>query len=183
MDNLPSEIVVCIARLNNETWYKLVQVYKFLYIKSLDIEYSEELKRKFLFYSTRRQLNVPYTFKYNDNLHEEKEEYIGYKIIYYLPNGSLHTFEEPCIITHVYLHVEYQIWYKNNKIHRDNDEPAIIIKCNASYNQVPSDLDPIILSLDNHDIIEDLYLDNSKLWVQNNHLHRENNKPTIEFLE
>ena len=59
----------------------------------------EELKKKFL----------------------QRRKNYDWKVFYCLPNGDLHNYDEPSIY---FLGSQY--WYKNNKLHSDNDQPAII---------------------------------------------------------
>ena len=101
METLPPEVIELIAIDNHQTWLILVQVFKFLSHKITQ----EELKKKFL---------------------QRRENYKRYihKIIYCLPDGTLHNYEEPCIDGIDGISGKY--WYYNGKLHRDNDQPAVM---------------------------------------------------------
>lgn len=186
MNLLPLELVEYIAKTDNKTWFVLVQTYKFLYEKSLDNKYVDDLKRKFLRYLTgsgRKINNCSNIYQHRNKMNYY--EYYNNEVVYYLPNGTRHTFEEPCIFTSDYCHVKFYIWYKDGNIHRDNDLPAIIIDCESPYDEISfgaiySYMDSIIESLNNNDIIPyDFYLDDAKIWVQNNCLYRGDGLPII----
>lgn len=125
MNTLPLEVIEYIAKFDNKTWYHFVQVYRFLYEKTLNSNYVNDLKRKFLLYSTitnKRDVNA--TYKYNNRFHTLKTNDQSYVTVYYLPNGQLHTCNNPCI---AYCGNEIlYIWFKDNNIHRDYDLPAVI---------------------------------------------------------
>ena len=74
-------------------------------------------------------------------------------ILYRYTNGEYRWFkndkihndnDEPAIINQ-----NYKKWYQNGKLHRDNDKPAIISKCGLQE------------------------------WYTNGHLHRDNDKPAV----
>jgi len=116
---LPLEVIEYISRLDNEIWFKLVQVYHFLYKKTLDENYVNDLKRKFLLCSTispKIKYNNQYKYKYNEKFHYDSQIYL---IVYYLPNGYLHTFEDSCVALCDNRKDRLRVYYKDNKIHRD----------------------------------------------------------------
>ena len=172
MNTLPLEVVEHIAKLDNETWYLLVQVYKFLSEKNN----VENMKRRFLLCSSiNTEYNKEVKYKYNSKFHTSKDQ--RYSIVYYLPNGDLHTFEDPCEtlpIKGCYLN----IWFKDNKIHRDNNEPALI----SVYEEVNS------IRLINFPVLQYLYhlfnkyyhiREDHKMWFKNGNLYRDNDLPVI----
>ena len=72
METLPLELIEYISKIDNKTWYLLVQVYRFLYEKTLNSNYMNELKRKFLLCSTISpdvNYNKEVTYKYNKKFH------------------------------------------------------------------------------------------------------------------
>ena len=178
MDLLPLEIIEYIAKINSETWYKLVRVYHFLYKKTSDIKYVDDLKRKFLLYSTLTpSVNKSAIYKYNEKYHN-----LNFIVVYYLPNGNLHTFENPCIVscclnTNHLLHV----WYKDNKIHRDDDNPSVIHVRNEDKSLFPQ------ISIIQERIFKDIlhlfpqyyWLDDIQMWFKHGLPHRDNDLPAI----
>ena len=56
MQDLPPEIIEYIANLDNQVWHILVHVYKFLYLKTMDQTYVDDLKRKFLRYKSQHSI-------------------------------------------------------------------------------------------------------------------------------
>ena len=102
MNILPSEVIELIAKQDNSTWLILVRTFKFLGTKSLNKNYSNDLKNKFI---------------------RKKENYNNFKISYHLPNGKYHRDNDlPAII----FSDGRQDWYQHGNYHRDNDLPAII---------------------------------------------------------
>lgn len=194
METLPLELIEYISKIDNKTWYLLVQVYRFLYEKTLNSNYMNELKRKFLLCSTISpdvNYNKEVTYKYNKKFHLTFFEVIqntrqNYEVVYYLPNGDLHTFEDPCIACYNSLH-ELHIWFKNNKIHRDDDKPALI----HVYTQSPTIQLPyltnnelylssvIILNHIIHLFPQYYTLDNIQMWFTNGLPHRDNGLPAV----
>jgi hypothetical protein len=189
MDLLPLEIIEYIARIDHSTWYKLVQVCRFLSEKTLDNNYVSDLKRKFLLCSTISQdiiYNRMYRYKYNDKFHVTDEQ--KYKIVYYLPNGNLHTFDDPCIAISWNRRNLLHIWFKDNKIHRDNDLPAVIHDMNGSTSIWN------MCSIKTEEVFKDILqyfpgfyiLDYIHMWFKNGLPHRDNDLPAIirkEYME
>src|ERR1700722_5431120 len=95
LEYLPEDVLGLIAIDNNQTWFNLVRTCKY-FQKFSD---QDDLKQKFLRMSS-------------DN---------NWKIKYTLPNGDVHTFDDPCIYSD-----GTKEWYQNGNLHRDNDQPAII---------------------------------------------------------
>ena len=154
MNTLPLEVIEYIAKLDNKTWYLLVQVYKFLSEKN-DVD---DMKRRFLLCSLSGT---------------------EYSPVYYLPNGDLHTFENPCETHHSKNQSYLKIWFKDNKIHRDNDEPAVIVICpkDRKYYMPISDF-PMFNHLS--DKLGNFYnISNMKMWFKDNNLYRDNDLPVI----
>jgi hypothetical protein len=163
MNDLPFEIIEYIAKLDNEIWYKLVQVFKFLSNKNS----TEDMKRKFLLCSSNTgfEPNSSVKFKYI------KKD--GYALIYYLPNGNLHTFEDPCIAYDPISDIHINIWFKDNLIHRDND-PAIISmndKCFSDYHGYK------FLMLKYLNI--SFFYASTKVWLKNGNFYRDDDLPVI----
>lgn len=126
---LPEDVIEYIARQDNKIWIILVQVFGFLAKKSLNLEYIDELKMLFIHKRKNYVSNI---------------SYIKYKISYHLPNGDLHTGNFPCITNN-----GSEKWYKNDKLHRDNDKPTFISCYGVQY------------------------------WHQYGKLHRDNDNPAI----
>lgn len=171
MQDLPPEIIEYIANLDNQVWHILVHVYKFLYLKTMDQTYVDDLKRKFLLVSTSSpdiKYNTLYTYKYNNKFHN------NYILVYYLPNGDLHTFENPCIAKCEFEEQHLEIWYKDNKVHRDNDEPAIIQTSTNESNCFCVDSLKVFESINDINTIPTWFdITNCKIWVKNNTLCQE----------
>src|SRR5579872_2636188 len=97
MNDLPLELIKHIAMLDHNTWYLMVQIFKWL-SETISID---EVKQKFL----QKRQNV---------IHNEDD--ITFSEAYCLPNGVLHNYDE--------LSIEesgMQYWYYNGKHHRYND--------------------------------------------------------------
>ena len=165
---LPEEVIRYIAELDSQVWFPLVQIFKFLSNTNVN-----EMKRKFLLCSTISS-DVKYdetvTYKYNKTFHDK-----GYKIVYYLPNNDLHTFDSPCILIHN--KDPLNIWFKDNKIHRDNDEPAV-----TSNEGLIASIYMENIPLFNHikRSFGDYYcLNTIKMWFKNNFPFRNDDLPCV----
>jgi hypothetical protein len=183
MNTLPLEVIEYIAKLDNEIWYKLVQVYKFLSEKNN----VDDMKQRFLLCSTMSN-DVEYDhnvkYKYNSKFHIDNEVVYTpnkqyYKLVYYLPNGDLHTFENPCVTYCHYIFLYLNIWFKDNKIHRDGDNPAAI------FLYLVDDTDLKTSFLREFPIFDHIHdknyqvCDYTKMWFKNNNLCRDNDLPVI----
>ena len=178
MNTLPLEIIEYIAKLDNKVWYLLVQVYKFLSGK--------DMKREFLLCSTinnsisyDKSVKYKYNSKFhNDNTIDTRVQF--YDKVYYLPNGDLHNFEDPCVINcenDQYLHV----WFKDNKIERDVDEPAVIhVEKDEKFMGICIVYMYELPLFDYMGVKEAIYsLNFSKIWFKNGHIHRDNDLPAV----
>ena len=184
MNSLPLEVIEYIAKIDNKTWYLLVQVYKFLYGKTFDSNYIDELKRKFLLCSTLTP-NVNYNkniiYKYNKLFHSFDNSQ-KYEIVYYLPNGNLHTFADPCKLCCQNGIDILHIWFKDNKIHRDNDLPAVI-----HHRIGKEDIWNVKITMDDEPIFKDILkyfpkyfvFNEINMWFKNGLPHRDNDSPSI----
>jgi hypothetical protein len=106
MDTLPLEIIELIATQSSQLWFTLVQVFRSLADRASIM--LPDLQNKFLFKTSNK----------------------FFSILYQLPNGVFHNFEEPSIVskdhTSLILHSGDSVWYWQGEIHRENDQPAII---------------------------------------------------------
>lgn len=117
----------------------------------------------------------------------EKNFLIKNELIFKLPNRLLHTFTEPCIIW------SYKIWYKHGKIHRDNNEPALLLDNIRSewyhHGELHRDNDlPAIICGNNgsqikyNNRIKWYHQENNhcdRYWYKNGKLHRDNDLPAV----
>jgi antitoxin component YwqK of YwqJK toxin-antitoxin module len=91
---------------------------------------------------------------------------------YWYKNGKLHRDNDlPAIIYKLFQDEEEQYWFKNGKLHRDNDLPAIIssIGYQGWYKNGEIHRD--------NDLPAVIHQDGHQYWYKNGKLHREHNLP------
>ncbi len=165
---LPLEIWLVIAKQSREAWWRLSRVVPAIGRDSLKGSVQSQLRSHF---------DVPTATAQNSNFVIHK---------WYNEKGKLHRINKPAMIWFQKSKIWREHWFKKDKRHRNNDEPAVIY-----YNFCD---EKRVMELETWYQDDRIHRDNDRpatrwydssgrlereMWYQNNKLHRSAGKPAL----